>query len=215
MILKHLLSAAIACCLSSNASFAQTDQPLVVAPVAPAQNVRVLPANTEIIMAMNNELTTKRAEVGQTFDLTVVADVIVDGNVVIPKGAKGGGEVTWRTGKGAFGKSGKMEVDLRYVEVGGRRVPVTGNYRQEGEGNTVATAAAVALVLVAAPFISGKSGVIPAGRELSARTKDDLPFVVAAAPEPAVAPVVVPATTTVQAATPVATVQPAVATVPR
>ena len=85
------------------------------------------------------------------------------------------GEVTWLTSKGAFGKSGKMDIALRYVEVNNRRIPLTGTYRQEGEGNTVATVGGVIAAGVFAAFITGKSGVIPQGRELMARTKNDLP----------------------------------------
>jgi hypothetical protein len=58
---------------------------------------------------------------------------------VIPRGTPAMGEVTWRTGKGAFGKSGKLEFSLRYIDLGGQHIPVTGDFRQEGEGNTLAT----------------------------------------------------------------------------
>ncbi|EMD81794.1 hypothetical protein C725_2842 [Pacificimonas flava] len=36
------------------------------------------------------------------------------------------------TGKGMFGKSGKMDVEIRYIEVDGNRIPVVGKFRQEG-----------------------------------------------------------------------------------
>jgi hypothetical protein len=111
-----------------------------------------------------------------------------DGFVVIPKGARATGEITWRTGKGAFGKSGKMDIELRYVEVGGKRVPLVGSFRQEGEGNAVGTVAGVIVAGVFAAFITGKSGRIPAGRELSVRTKEELAFAV-----PATAPTAAPA----------------------
>lgn len=92
-----------------------------------------------------------------------------------------------------------MEIEIRYVEVGGNRVPLIGKFRQEGEGNTVATVAAVALVWVAAPFITGKTGRIPAGRELSVRTKDELAFAV-----PANAPAAQPSAMAVAVEAPVA-----------
>lgn len=162
--------------------------PISAQPVAVANATRTLPANTEILLSMNEELTTKKNEEGDTFYMTVVHNVTHDGFVVIPKGARATGEITWRTGKGAFGKSGKMEIELRYVEVGGKRIPITGTFRQEGEGNTVATVAGVVAVGVFAVFITGKSGRIPAGRELSVRTKDELAFAV-----PATMPTAAPA----------------------
>ena len=133
-----------------------------------------LPANSELVVRLNGELSTKQNKEGDPFTLSVAQDVMKDGFVVIPKGSKAVGEVTWLTGKGAFGKSGKMEIEVRYAEVSGQRIPLVGKFRQEGEGNTVATVGALAIVWVAAPFITGKTGRIPAGRELTVFTRDDL-----------------------------------------
>ncbi|MBL8652536.1 MAG: hypothetical protein JNL35_19275 [Sphingopyxis sp.] len=162
--------------------------PVAATPVTASDATRTLPANTEILLSMNEELTTKKNEEGDTFYMSVVHNVTHDGFVVIPKGARAAGEITWRTGKGAFGKSGKMEIELRYVEVGGKRIPLVGSFRQEGEGNTVATVAGVIAAGVFAAFITGKSGRIPAGRELSVRTKEELAFAV-----PATMPTAAPA----------------------
>ena len=165
-----------------------TTEPLkpIMVQVSQPANQAVLPANTEVVLSMNDDLTTKGGDIeeGTMFYLTVVSDVKAGDFVVIPKGARGAGEVTWKTGKAVFGKSGKMEVELRWVEVGGQRIPVEGKYRQEGEGNTIA---AVGAVLLAAPllFITGKSARIPRGRELSSRTTLDVPIAIPAALAPA------------------------------
>jgi hypothetical protein len=142
-------------------------------PVAQAEvaNTLTIPANTSIILRMNEDLTTKggQIKVGHMFNLTVAYDVKVNGIVVIPAGTPAKGEVTMRTGKAVFGKSGKMEVELRSIDLNGEMIPVTGKYRQEGEGNTLA---AVGAVVLSAPllFITGKSATIPRGRELTAYT---------------------------------------------
>lgn len=182
---------ALAIAATSTGALAQeatSDSPMVIAPRT-AANTAVLPANTEVLLAMNETITTKgdNLKEGSTFGLTVVHDVMLGEYVIIPAGARAMGEVTWLTSKGAFGKSGKMDIALRYVEVNSRRIPLTGTYRQEGEGNTVATVGGVIAAGVFAAFITGKSGVIPQGRELMARTKSDLPVqlpgpVTAAAP---------------------------------
>lgn len=172
------------------AEVAQAAEPAVTAtPVAATETRNTLPANTEVLLSMNDELSSKRVEEGDKFRLTVVHDVLSGDHVVIPRGTGAVGEVVWKTGKGAFGKSGKMEIELRYIDLNGRSIPVTGKYRQEGEGNTVATVAGVAAVGVFAVFITGKSARIPQGRELKAYTRDPLPFAVAEA-APAPAPVV-------------------------
>ena len=199
---SNLLAGAIALAFLTPAfaPVAAQETPAAPAPIEPAPAVlavpvaapasgatRNLPANTEVLLSMNEELSTKKNEEGETFYMTVVHNVVHDGYVVIPKGARATGEITWRTGKGAFGKSGKMEIELRYVEVGGNRIPLVGNFRQEGEGNTVATIGGVIAAGVFAAFITGKSGRIPAGRELSVRTKEELAFAV-----PAIMPTVQP-----------------------
>ena len=152
-------------------------QPIVAAPVAAEALQAQLPANTELLLSVNEDITTKggRIDVGHKFALTLVYDVKLGDNIVVPRGTPAYGEVTWLTGKGAFGKSGKMEIELRYLDLGGRRIPISGKYRQEGEGNTVATVGALAVIWPAAPFITGKSARIPQGRELKAFTTEALP----------------------------------------
>ena len=191
-------AAALGCVASMvSAQDSQTAAPIVATAVQPAPVAQAsLPANTEIMLRMNDEVTTRggKVEVGHTFRLSVVDDVRIGNFVVIPRGTPATGEVTWKTGKGAFGKSGKMEIDLRYVDLNGRRIPLSGHYRQEGEGNTVATVAAVVAVGVFGAFVTGKSATIPQGRELKAYTVEALPVAlpaVAPAPMPA-APVAVP-----------------------
>ncbi|WP_156930398.1 hypothetical protein [Sphingomonas jaspsi] len=137
----------------------------------------MLPANTEIALAMDDELTTKagKLKIGQKFGLSVAKDVRVGDYIIIPRGTPAIGEIIFLTGKAAFGKSGKMEVALRYVDLNGRHIPLIGTYRQEGEGNSVATAAGVAAVGVFAGVITGRSAVIPKGRMLTAYLRESLP----------------------------------------
>lgn len=218
--MKEYFASALACTVAS-AAVAQTAPAAVETfQAAPIQAVErqsppsqiSLPANTEVTLSMNEELTTKggRIETGHKFALTLTHDVTIGDYVVIPRGTPGFGEVTWKTGKGAFGKSGKMEVELRYLDLNGRRIPVTGKYRQEGEGNTVATVGGVILAGVFAGFVTGKSARIPQGRELKAYTSEALPV---ALPAGGSMPVATPA---LPAATPVATptAQPAVVSTP-
>ena len=130
-----------------------------------------LPANTEVVLRLADELTSKgnQNKVGSMFRLTVAYDVKVGGITVIPSGTPATGEVTYRTGKGMFGKSGKLEVELRQIDLDGQRIPINGKYRQEGEGNTTAAVGAVFLA-AGLMFVTGKSAIIPRGRELSAYT---------------------------------------------
>ena len=147
--------------------------PIVARPVETAGIA--LPANTEIILSVNEELNSRRSHEHDTFNLSVVNDVRLGDYVVIPAGTRAVGEITWLTGRGMFGKSGKMDVALRYIDLNGRQIPIEGTFRQEGEGNTVATVAAVVLVApIAGLFITGHSAVIPAGRQLTVHTREAL-----------------------------------------
>lgn len=178
----------------SPAQQAPAAAPLVIAPQVQS-NQLVLPANTEIILKMNETLDSRRNREGDTFYLSVAQDVLSQGHVIIPRGARGVGEITWLTGKGAFGKSGKMDIELRYVEVGNQRVPINGKYSQRGEGNTTATVATAIAVGVFSAFVTGKSAIIPKERELTAHTQLDLPVVLqgSTSVQPATAVVAVPA----------------------
>jgi hypothetical protein len=151
--------------------------PAVVAAAAsiPANGQTLLPANTEVVVTLNAEVSSKKMKQGAKFDVSVARDVMIGNFVVIPRGTPGHGEITYRTGKGAFGKSAKMEIDVRTITLNGRDIPISGHYRQEGQGNTGATVAAVATVWVAAPFITGRSAVFEQGRELKAFTVEPLP----------------------------------------
>lgn len=158
-----------------------TPLPVQKADSAPSENA-VLPANTEIVLEMNQEVTTKGKawSEGDTFKLTVADDVMLGEYIVIPKGTPAFGRITWLTSKGMFGKSGKMDIELEYLEMAGRRIKIDGTYRQEGEGNTLATVGGVVLAGVFAGFITGKSGRIPAGRELIATLEEDLELAIPA-----------------------------------
>lgn len=148
-------------------------------PVAPSQaqpKEIYIPSGTKIIVSNNSSVTTKSGAIdkGDRFFLTTVYDVLVDGLVAIPAGSAVTAEVTWKTGKGVFGKSGKFDFEMRHVDVGGQLIPLIGKFRQEGDGNTAATAGAVLLTATTAfiggLFVTGKSADLPAGRQFEITT---------------------------------------------
>lgn len=136
----------------------------------------ILNAGTPVALAAAEEVNSSTHKEGDTFKLTVLNDVKIGETIVIPRGTPAIGEITWRTGKGAFGKSGKLEFALRYIELNGQKIPVTGNFRQEGEGNTVATGVGVIAIGVFAGFITGKRARVPVGRELMSQIAQNVPF---------------------------------------
>lgn len=191
MILRGAIGAGVA--MLSSAALSQ-----VAAPVAPAvqavpvtvvsvqqpsaaTNGSLLPSNTDVWLTLDKELTSKGAKVGDTFDLKVSRDVMLGNYIVIPKGTPAKGHISWRTGKGAFGKSAKMEFDLDSLALNGRTIPVAGHYRIEGQGNTGAAVGAVVAVGVFGAFVTGHSATATQGSEWKAATKEPIAIQVAEA----------------------------------
>lgn len=141
----------------------------------------LLPSYTEVILTPDAEANSKKLREGHTVAMHTVFDVMHNGVVVIPKGTRGMGTVTWRTGKGAFGKSAKMEVTFNELTLpNGHRLPLAGMHRQEGEGNTGAAIGAAIAVGVFGAFVTGKSAIIPNGQHLIARTNEPLTYAIPA-----------------------------------
>ncbi|MBL0916678.1 MAG: hypothetical protein IBJ13_14605 [Sphingopyxis sp.] len=157
------------------------------APAAPAVAVAaiaptlMLPSYSEIILTPDVEASSKQLREGDTVLMHSLFDVMHNGVVVIPKGTPAKGTVTWRTGKGAFGKSAKMEITFNDLTMpNGQKVALAGKHRQEGAGNTGAAVGAVVAVGVFGAFVTGKSAIIPVGQHLTARTADSLAYVIPA-----------------------------------
>lgn len=144
---------------------------------APTAGSAILPANTEVMLRLDEEVSSKRMRVGDTFKLSVLQDVMLGNFVVIPRGTPASGSITYRTGKGAFGKSAKMEVTIGSINLNGRMIPLTGNFRQEGEGNTGATVGAAVAAGPFAAFVTGRSAVLQSGREFRVATREAIPVV--------------------------------------
>ena len=170
---------------SAGASGAQT-APIEAStsPVSPPGPPATLPvavqatliAGTPVTVVTNDEISTTSCKVGQRFGVTVVHDVTSLGAVVIPAGAIGSGEVTFCTNKGGFGKPGIVGIALRELDLNGKKTALDGRYREEGRNNNGAAAATMFAVGIFAVIVTGKVGVIPKGRELRARTGEDIFF---------------------------------------
>lgn len=175
--MKKLVATAVVLSMASTSLLAQGVQGTAdVQPAAYVQQGLQLNAGTPITLAVAEEVNSSTHKEGDTFKLTVLNDVMAGQTLVIPKGTPATGEITWRTGKGAFGKSGKIEFSLRSINLNGTLIPITGDFRQEGEGNTVATGVGVIAIGVFAGFITGKKARLPVGRELMAQLPLAIPF---------------------------------------
>ncbi len=169
---------------------------LPVAVPSPPPAPAILPSGTPLTLMLNAELNTKANKIGDTFDVTVLDDVVQGDTVVIPKGAIGHGEVTFLADKGGFGRAGMIMISLRMLDLGARKFSLDGRFREEGRNNNGAAAATgFAVGVLFSGLIKGKSLTIPKGRELKARTGEDIAFTPGEPPPavPAVQPAAEPA----------------------
>jgi hypothetical protein len=156
---------------------------LIGAVSAQAQALSPLESGAAVEISPRHDASTADLHKGDSFDLVVAKDVVKDGYVVIPRGTPGHGVVTWRTGNGGFGKSGKMEFDLVDLMLDGHPVPVSGHYRVEGKGDTTGTIVAWVIGgMAAASQIKGEQAVAKAGTRYAAATGMALPPQFAADP---------------------------------
>lgn len=144
----------------------------------------MLPAGTPVFVMLDQDLTTTTSIVGDRFQVTVLHEVLDGATVVIPQGAIGHGEVTFVTRRGGFGKAGIISIALRDLALGGRTVALDGHYREEGKSRSGATAATFFAVGILSGFIQGDQGGIPKGRELKARTGEDIAYTRSTPPSP-------------------------------
>ena len=167
---------------------AQVEGPAVAPPPADAATrTDLLPIGTTVLVTMDQTLSSKDNAMGDGFSVTVAQDVLAGGAVAIAKGTKGTGEVTFRTGKGGFGKGGILGIALRTLDLGGKHYLLDGRYREEGKNANGGAAAVMFVGGILAVAVQGKGSVIEQGRVLKARTGDAIPYVAAggASPPPA------------------------------
>ncbi len=139
----------------------------------------MLPSNTDVWLSVDTAITSKQMKEGDKIAFKVSRDVMMGQYVVIPRGTPAEGHVSYRTGKGVFGKSAKFEFDIDRIILNGRDVPVSGHYRVEGRGNTGATVGAVVAVgLIGGLFVTGRSATMAQGSEWKASTKEPLAITV-------------------------------------
>jgi hypothetical protein len=165
-----LLSSAISS--QAVAQVQSTSSSVVLLPLDKGNAVpATLPVSSEVWLNLDNDIDSRNYRVGDKFIVTVVYDVMVGNTVVIPHGAHGHGQITYRTGKGIFGKSGKLEFDITDIVMEDHTIPLSGHYRIAGDGNTGATLATIVWFgLPAGTVVTGHSAVGWSGTVFRATT---------------------------------------------
>ena len=183
--MKNLILAACGVMALAASASAQVTTEVSTSPVAPivAQPLpsvgpgSSLPSNTDVWLTMDRKLDSKQLKVGDTLGFKVARDVMHGNYIVIPRGTPANGRISYRTGRGAFGKSAKIEFDVDSIQLSGHSIPVAGHFRIAGEGNTGATIGAVAAAgVIGGLFVKGRSAVAAEGSEWKVSTKSPVPI---------------------------------------
>lgn len=167
---------------------------------APAQVVMqqstdsVLRTGTPVVLRIIQGVTTKEkaAKVNDRVRMEVAEAVTVGSTTVIPAGAPAVGELTDVRYKGMWGKSGRIVGRALTVNANGRTIRLSGTFDTKGGAGTAGAVAVSAIVFAPAGFfMTGKSAEFPAGTTIRGFIDEDVPFMVAAGPAPAAAPMVI------------------------
>ncbi len=123
-------------------SFAQTASPASTAslaaaavPPALAGTKVIVPGGTPISFQVTDKISSGTASVGDNFGIRVAKDVVVDGWVVVTKGAGGIGEILKVDHAGSHGHAGSLGVQLDWVYgADGNKIRLTAQQQtQEGQ----------------------------------------------------------------------------------
>ncbi len=134
------------------------------------------------MLRLAENLSSATAKTGQSVSFKVTEDVVVQGAVVLPKGAQALATVTDAATKKSMGRGGKLDVNVDSARlIDGEKVQLRAVKDGKGGGHVGAmTGAMVATAIVffpAAPlflFIHGKDITIPKGTEVTAFVQGDM-----------------------------------------
>jgi hypothetical protein len=124
-----------------------TETPAASAPAsaAPVEQPKpqpiVVPSGTELIVTVDQTLSSKSSQAGQTFLATVAQPVSVDGKTAIPKGSRVTGTVLTAKTKGKIKGEGELAVALKSITIRGNNYPIqtgTLDSTQKGKGKRTA-----------------------------------------------------------------------------
>jgi hypothetical protein len=124
-----------------------TETPAASAPAsaAPVEQPKpqpiVVPSGTELIVTVDQTLSSKSSQAGQPFLATVAQPVSVDGKTAIPKGSRVTGTVLTAKTKGKIKGEGELAVALKSITIRGNNYPIqtgTLDSTQKGKGKRTA-----------------------------------------------------------------------------
>ena len=178
-MLSRMAAIAALWILAVEAAAAQTPSP-PTPPVTPETaptpaGDAVIPAGTVVYLEIDDPLSAGRSFEGQTFRLHLAEPIVVGGQILVPAGTHGGGEVIEAKRPGMGGKPGALIVAARYLVLGETCIPL-GHFRYGRAGRDNVDQSLVVGIAVGLPglFITGGDVKIAPGLQASAKVSSDV-----------------------------------------
>lgn len=135
----------------------------------------VLQEKTEILLKLITPLKSGKNKVGEVIELQVEKSIkSKDGTALIEDDADAFGTVTVSKKNGAFGKAGKLDFTIDYVEASdGTQVPVRATIENEAANCTGGAVVGFLFVSVLSGFFRGENVSIPSGTIFKAYVNKD------------------------------------------
>jgi hypothetical protein len=105
-------------------------------------------AGYPVMLITCTELSTRDNRAGDRFFLDVAENISAKGQVVIPAGSVAVGEVIRSERNGHWGKSGKMDVRVLFIDIPSGRIPLSGQRDSRGKSGTVPVVATTLFVSI-------------------------------------------------------------------
>lgn len=140
-----------------------------------ANGVKVkLPANSPVILKLNDTIKGNDSIQGTTVNFTVVNDVKVGNSIVVKAGSRAKAQVSMQDDNGIIGQSGKVLIsDFGVQAVDGTFIPLQGSLSEKGKDKMIMS---VGLAIVLCPLfllMKGGEATLPAGMEKTTYTAAD------------------------------------------
>jgi hypothetical protein len=129
-----------------------------------------LAEGTVINLKLLEEMRSGKTPKGSSVKMEVAKDITGPGGVVlISKGSKATGTVTYSKKRGMLGKNGKLEFTVdATTSVDGKQIPLRATLENSGKSNKGAVIASALLLSLAAVFVHGRDVTLKAGTEITA-----------------------------------------------
>ena len=143
-----------------------------------------VPEGTEFPMRLEETISSKTANEGDRFTVSLTEDVKLSDGTILRAGYRGVGEVVDARKNGMLGKTGKLDIRLNYLRVGDQRIKLRASRGVQGGHNTGAQVGTLLLLWPVVPFIKGKSTQITKGTMLTAFSDQDVVLETPLSPPP-------------------------------